>query len=79
MVQIIAIFLLFGVLTIMNISEMHAKLVESYYSSYTGSSPIVGLASRYHVIQVERGLFNNTGAPLLDHRTLKLLKISFLA
>ena len=32
MVQIIVIFLLFGVLTIMNISEMHAKLVVSYYS-----------------------------------------------
>ena len=31
-VYIIAIFLLFGVLTIMNISEMHAKLVVSYYS-----------------------------------------------
>ena len=28
----IAIFLLFGVLTVMNISEMHAKLVVSYYS-----------------------------------------------
>ena len=31
-VHIIAIFLLFGVLTVMNISEMHAKLVVSYYS-----------------------------------------------
>ena len=31
-VHIIAIFLLFGVLTAMNISEMHAKLVVSYYS-----------------------------------------------
>ena len=49
MVHIIAIFLLFGVLTVVNISEMHAKLVDSY----TGSSPIVELVSRYHVIQVK--------------------------
>ena len=49
MVPIIRIFLLFGVLTVMNISEMHAKLA----ASYTGSSPIVGLVSRYHVIQVK--------------------------
>ena len=31
-VHIIAIFLLFGVLSIMDISEMHAKLVVSYYN-----------------------------------------------
>ena len=31
-VHIIAIFLLFGILTVMNISKMHAKLVVSYYS-----------------------------------------------
>ena len=31
-VHIIAIFLLFGVLFVMNISEMHAKLVVSYNS-----------------------------------------------
>ena len=31
-VHIIDIFLLFGVLTVINISEMHAKLVVSYYS-----------------------------------------------
>ena len=38
----------------MNISKMHAKLVVSYYCIvYTGSSPIVGLVSRYHVIQVK--------------------------
>ena len=49
MIHIIAIFLLCDVLTVMNISEMHAKLVVSY----TGSSPIVGLFSRYHVIQVK--------------------------
>ena len=52
MVHIIAIFLLFGVLTIKNISEMYAKLVVIITASYTGSSPIVGLVSRYHVIQV---------------------------
>ena len=52
-VHIIAIFLLFCVLTVINISEMHAKLVVRYSPSYTGSSPIVGLVSRYHVIQVK--------------------------
>ena len=53
MVHIAAIFLLFGVLTVMNISDMHAKLVVVITASYTGSSPIVGLVSRYHVIQVK--------------------------
>ena len=37
------IILLFYVLTVINIST----------ASYTGSSPIVGLVSRYHVIQVK--------------------------
>ena len=44
---------MFGVLTVMNIGEMHAKVEVSYYTSYTGSSPIAGLVSRYHVIQVK--------------------------
>ena len=35
-VHIIAIFLLFGVLTVLNISKMHAKLVVSYYSFIYG-------------------------------------------
>ena len=53
MVHIIAIFLLFGVSTVMNIGKMHVKLVLHYYSSYTGSSPIAGLVSRYDVTQVK--------------------------
>ena len=64
MVHIIAIFLLFGVLTVMNISEMHAKLVVSYYRFIYDSSPIVELVSRYHVIQVKsdngKGVYSHT-------------------
>ena len=53
MAHIIVIFLLFCVLTAISTSEMHAKLVVCNTASYTRSSPIVGLVSRYHVIQVK--------------------------
>ena len=69
MVHIIAIFVLFGVLTVMNISEIHAKLVVSYSASYTGSSPIVGLVSRYHVIHVKYDNGKGVYWKLLNYRT----------
>ena len=69
MVHIIAIFLLFCVLTVINISKMHAKLVVVITASYTGSSPIVRLVSRYHVIQVKsdngKGVYSSEGSHVI--------------